>query len=326
MVCYSHLLKNFPQFVVIDTVKGFGVVKKAEIDVFLELSCFFDDPMDVGNLISGSSAFSKSSLNIWKVTVHVLLKPGLENLQPSRTNTQKIFPFHYRALECKSRKSRDTWSDRKFGLQVTKQSRSKANRVLPRERTGHSKHPLPAKTTRGHHQMVNTEINLCNQRWRSSIQSSKTRPGADCGSDHELLIAKFRLKLKKVGKTTRAFRCDLSQIPYTYIVEVTNRFRGFDPIDRVPEELWTEVRDICTGGRDQDHPQEKEMQKGKTVSEEALQIAEKRREAKDKGEKERHTHLKAEFQGIARRDKKAILTDLEAPTFEVVLCPVQSPP
>ena len=81
MVWYSHLFKNFPQFVVIHTVKGFGVVYKAEVDVFLELSCFFDDPTDVGNLISGSSAFSKSSLNIWKFTVHVLLKPGLENFE-----------------------------------------------------------------------------------------------------------------------------------------------------------------------------------------------------------------------------------------------------
>ena len=81
MVWYSHLLKEFPQFVVIHTVKGFGRVKKAEIDVFLELSCFFDDPVNVGNLISGSSAFSKTSLNIWKLTVHVLLKPGLENFE-----------------------------------------------------------------------------------------------------------------------------------------------------------------------------------------------------------------------------------------------------
>ena len=80
MVWYSHLFKNFSQFLVIHTVKGFGVVNKA-VDVFLELSCFFDDPTDVGNLISGSSAFSKSSLNIWKFTVHVLLKPGLENFE-----------------------------------------------------------------------------------------------------------------------------------------------------------------------------------------------------------------------------------------------------
>ena len=81
MVWYSHLFKNFPQLVVIHTVKGFGIVDKAEVDVFLELSRFFDDPTDVGNLISGSSAFSKSSLNIWKFMVHVLLKPGLENFE-----------------------------------------------------------------------------------------------------------------------------------------------------------------------------------------------------------------------------------------------------
>ena len=81
VVWYSHLLKNFPQFIVIHTVKGFGIVHKAEIDVFLELSCFFDDSADVGNLISGSSAFSKTSLNIRKFTVPVLLKPGLENFE-----------------------------------------------------------------------------------------------------------------------------------------------------------------------------------------------------------------------------------------------------
>ena len=81
MVWYSHLLKNFPQFAVIHTVKGFGIVNKAEIDVFLEISCFFDDPVDVGNLISGSSAFSKTSLNIWEFTVHVLGKPGLEKFE-----------------------------------------------------------------------------------------------------------------------------------------------------------------------------------------------------------------------------------------------------
>ena len=81
MVWYSQLFKNFPQFVVTHTVKGFSVVNKAEVDVFPELSGFFDDPMDAGNLISGSSAFSKSSLNIWKFSVHILLKPGLENFE-----------------------------------------------------------------------------------------------------------------------------------------------------------------------------------------------------------------------------------------------------
>ena len=81
MVWYYHLFKNFPQLVVIHTVKGFGVVNKAKVDVFLELSCFFDDPVDIGNLIPGSSVFSKSSLYIWKFTVHILLKPGLQNFE-----------------------------------------------------------------------------------------------------------------------------------------------------------------------------------------------------------------------------------------------------
>ena len=105
-------------------------------------------------------------------------------------------------------------------------------------------------------------------------------------------IAKFRLKLKKVGKTTRPFRYDLNQIPYDYTVEVRNRFKGLDLIDRVPHELWTEVCDMyyghCTGGRNQDHPQgKKKCKKAKWLSEGASQIAEKRREAKGKGEKER---------------------------------------
>ena len=80
-VWYSHLLKNFPQFIVIHTVKGFGIINEAEVDVFLVFSCFFDDPTDVGTLISGSSAFSKTSLNIWEFMIHVLLKPGLENFE-----------------------------------------------------------------------------------------------------------------------------------------------------------------------------------------------------------------------------------------------------
>ena len=98
-------------------------------------------------------------------------------------------------------------------------------------------------------QMVNTEIRLiiffaAKDGEALSIQSAKTRPGANCGSDHELFIAKFRLKLKKVGKTTRPFRYDLNQIPYDYTVEVRNRFKGLDQIDRVPDKLWMEVYDI----------------------------------------------------------------------------------
>ena len=97
----------------------------------------------------------------------------------------------------------------------------------------------------------------------NSIQSAKTRFGADCGSDHELLMEKFRPKLKKIGKTTRPVRFDLKQIPYDYTVEVRNRFKGLDLIDRVPDELWNEVRNIVQEDRDQDHPHEKEMQKSK---------------------------------------------------------------
>ena len=150
---------------------------------------------------------------------------------------------------------------------------------------------------------------LCSQRWRSSIQSAKTRPGADCGTDHELLIAKFRLKLKKVGKTTRPFRYDLNQMPYDYTVEVTKRFKGLDLIDRVPEELWTEVYDIEQEAVIKTIPKKKKCKKAKWLSEEALQKAVKRREVKIKPEKERYTHSNAEFQRIARRDKKAFLSD-----------------
>ena len=178
MFWYSHLLNKFPQFIVIHTVKGTAIVNKAEVDVFLELSCFFGDPTDVGNLISGSSAFSKSSLNIWNFTVHVLLKPGLEN-----------------------------------------------------------------------------------------------------------------------------------QIPYDYTVEVRNRFKGLDLIDRVPEELWMAIHDIVQKAGIKTIPKKKKCRKAKWLSEEALQINVKKRETKGKGEKERYTQLNAEFQRIARRDKKDFFSD-----------------
>ena len=125
----------------------------------------------------------------------------------------------------------------------------------------------------------------------------KTR--SDCGSDHEFLIAKFRLKLKKVEKTTRPFRYDLNQIPDDYAVEVRNRFKDLDLIDRVPDELWMAVHAIIQETGIKTIPKKKKHKKVKWLSEEALQIAVKRREAKSKGEKERYTHLKAEFQRIA---------------------------
>ena len=115
--------------------------------------------------------------------------------------------------------------------------------------------------------------------------------------------------MKKVGKTTRPFRCDLNKIPYNCTVEVTNRFKGLDLIDRVPDELWMEVRDILQETGIKTIPKTKKCKKAKWLSEEALQIAVKGREAKSKGEKERYTHLNAGFQRIARRDKKAFLGD-----------------
>ena len=132
---------------------------------------------------------------------------------------------------------------------------------------------------------------LCSRRWKSSIHSAKARQGADCGSDHELLIAKFRRILKKVGKTNRPFRYDLNQIPYDYTVEVRNRFKELDLIDRVPDELWMEVHDIVQETGIKTIPMEKKCKKAKCLSGEALQIAVKRREAKSKGEKERYKHL-----------------------------------
>ena len=155
----------------------------------------------------------------------VLWKPT----RPSRNNSQKRCLLHYKGLECKSWKSRDTWSNRQIWPWSTKWSRARLTEfcqenVLVIANTLFQKH----KSTHGYNQMVNTEMIdyiFCSQRWRSSIESAKTRPGADCGSDHELLIEKFRLKLKKAWKTTRPFRYDLNQIPYDYTVEVTNRFK-----------------------------------------------------------------------------------------------------
>ena len=166
------------------------------------------------------------------------LNTSVNPTRPSRTNTQKSCPFHYTGLECKSRKSRNTWSNRHIWPWNTEWSRAKTNRVLPRKCTGHSKHPLPTTQEKTLHMDI-TRQSTTNSDWWYSLQPkmeklytvNKTRPGADCGSDHELLIAKFRLKLKKVGKTTRPFRYDLSQISYDCTVEVRNRFKGLDLIE-----------------------------------------------------------------------------------------------
>ena len=180
-----------------------------------------------------SLLISKAPFNVTVIQVYALTKSAkkavvewfYEDLQNLLELTpQKRCPFHYRGLECKSRKSRNTWSNKRIWPRNTEWSRAKANSVLPRKHTSHSKHPLQTKQektlhmdiTRWPHQNQIDYI-LCSQRWRSSIQSAKRRLGADCGSDHELLIAKFILKLKKVGKTSRPFRYDLNQIPYASI-------------------------------------------------------------------------------------------------------------
>ena len=122
---------------------------------------------------------------------------------------------------------------------------------MPKEDTDHSKHLLLTAQEKTLHMDITRLIKynqidyiLCSQRWRSSTQSAKTRLGADCGSDHELLIAKFRLKLKKVGKIIRSFRYELNQIHYDYTVEMTNRFKGLDLLERLPEEIWMEVHTL----------------------------------------------------------------------------------
>ena len=143
---------------------------------------------------------------------------------------------------------------------------------MPKEHTGCGKHTLPATQEKTLHMDITRrsilnqiDYILCSQSRRSSIQSVKTRPGTDCGSEHELPISKFRLKLKKVGKSTRPFRYDLNKTPSNYTVEVTNRFKGLDLIDRVPEELWMEVPDIVQDAGIKTIPKEKEMQKDKIV-------------------------------------------------------------
>ena len=168
--------------------------------------------------------------------------------RPSRTNTKKIYiyiyPFHHRGLECRSRKARNTRNNRHFGLGVQNEGGQRLTELcqentLVTTNTLSQKHKRQLYTWTSPDGQYQNQIDyiLCSQRWRSSTQPAKTRPGADCGSDHTLLTRKFRLKLKKVGKTTRPFKYDLNHIPYDYTMEVTNRFKRLDLRDRVPEEL-----------------------------------------------------------------------------------------
>ena len=206
--------------------------------------------------------------------------------RPSRTNTPKKSPFHYRGLECKSRKSRDTWSNRQIWPWRTKWSRSKANRVLSRECTGHSKHPLPTTQEKTLHMDI-TRWSILKSDWLYSLQPKRENlyPVSKNKTGSWLWLRSWapycQIQLKKVGKTTGPFRYDLNQIPYVYTVEVKkidsrdyiwstvytvevrNRFKGLYLIDRVPEELWTEVRDIVQEAEIKTIPKKKKYKRAK---------------------------------------------------------------
>ena len=205
--------------------------------------------------------FSITVIQVYTPTTNADIEWFFEDLQDLLELTskkKKRCAFHHRGLEWKGRKSRDTWSNRQIWPWNTKRSRS-------RECTGHSKHPLPTtqeKTLHGHHQMVNTKIRL--------IIFFVAKDGALCSQQKQdqglrswTLYCKIQAYIEESRKTTRPFRYDLNQIPYDYIVEVTNRFKGLDQIDRVSEELWTEVHDIVQETVIKNIPTKKEMQKGK---------------------------------------------------------------
>ena len=189
--------------------------------------------------------------------------------------------------------------------------RAKVNRVLPRKHTGHSKHPLlTTQETSPDSQYCNQiDYTLCSWRWKHCIQSAKTRPRTDCGSDHDLLIAKFRLKLKKVGKTMRPFRYDLNQILYEWIYSENDRFKGLDLIEKMHEELCMEFCNTIQEAMTKTISKKKKCKRAKWLSWGGLKIAEKRRDVKGKGERERYTQLNTEFQSIARIGKKAFLNE-----------------
>jgi len=233
--------------------------------------------------------FQGKSFNITVIQVYALtsnteeaeVKWFYDDLQDLLELTpSKTCPFHYRGLECKSRKSRNTCAAAamtvtsvvsvtgKFGLGVQNKAGQRLiefcqENALVITNTLFQQHKRRLNTWTSPDGQHRNQIDyiLCSQRWRSSMQSAKTRPGADCGSDHELFIAKFGLKLKKVGKTTRPFRYDLNQIPYDYTVEVRNRFKGLDLIDRVPDELRAEVVTLYRRQESRPYPRKRNTKK-----------------------------------------------------------------
>ena len=179
------------------------------------------------------------------------LNGSMRTYKTSRTNTQKDVPFIVGDWDEKVGSQETPEVTGKFGLGIQNEAGQRLIEfcqenalVIANTLFQQHKRRLNTRTSPDGQHRNQTYYILCSQRWRSSIQSTKSRPGADCGSYHELLITEIRLKLKKVGKISRPFRYDINQIPYDYTVEVRNRFKGLDLIDRVPDELWTEVHDI----------------------------------------------------------------------------------
>ena len=197
--------------------------------------------------------------------------------RPSRTNPKRDILFIIGDWNTKGGSEEIPELTDKFGLRVQNEAGQRVTEfcqenalIIANSLFQQHKRRLYTWTSPDDEYQNQTDYILCSQRRRSSIQSAKTRPGADCGSDHELLIAKFRLKWKKVGKTTKPFRYDLNQIPYDYTVEVRNRFKGLDLIDRLPDELLTEVHDIVQETGIKTIPKKRNA---KWWSQEALQIA-----------------------------------------------------
>ena len=200
----------------------------------------------------------------------------------------KKCPFHYRGLEWKSSKSRNPWGNRQIWPWSNEWSRAKSNRGLTREHTGH---PLPTTQEKTLHMDITMcrcqwmaidddgqyqnqiDYILCSQIWKSSTHSAKTGPGADCGSDHELLIAKFRLKLKKVGKATRPLRYGLNQLLYDYTVEVTKRLKRLDLMTECLNNYGQTFMTLYRRQGSRPSPRKRNAKKAKWLSEETLQIA-----------------------------------------------------
>ena len=210
-------------------------------------------------------------------------------IRPFRNNTQNRYPFHYWGLECKSRKSRNTWSNRQIWPWSTEGSRAKANRVLPRERIGHSKHPLPTTQENTLHMDI-TRWSTPKTDWLYTLQPKMEKLYTVCKNKTRSWLwlrswtpyCQIQTEIEESGENhqTTPIRSDINQIPYDYTVEVRNRFKGLDLIDREPDELWMEVCDIIQETWIKIIPMEKKCKKAKWLSEEALQIAVKRREVK----------------------------------------------